>query len=207
MKKLLWIVVSLLSFTACKSDYEKMVSRESAKEGRQDSLFLGINFGMTSKEFYGHCWQLNKEGLVRQGSKNMTVMYTLDQFKKEASMNFYPIFVEDKIREMPVTVAYNGWAPWNKELEADDLMLEVLPLLERWHGKGFLEMEHPSKGTFYVKQDKNRRISVLTDKDRFVNITYTDLSVDVRAVKEKIKQDALEKLEQEKEKAIPSSEG
>jgi len=50
----------------------------------------------------------------------------------------------------------------------------------------------------YVKQDQNRRISVLMDKDRFVNIVYTDLTVDVKAIKDKVKQDALEKLQQEK---------
>jgi len=63
MKNCILLILTLLALSACKSDYEKMVARESAKEGRQDSIFLGITSGMTAKEFYGHCWQLNKEGI------------------------------------------------------------------------------------------------------------------------------------------------
>lgn len=206
MKNFIWMLFMVLACVACKSDYEKMVDRETAKVGKQDSLFLGITFGMTSKEFFGQCWQLNKEGLVRQGSKNMTVLYQIKEFENKASMNFYPIFVEDTIREMPVTVTYDAWAPWNKKLCADSLMLDVLPMLERWHGKGFLKMEHPDQGTFYVKQDLNRRIAVLTDKDRFVNIVYTDMSVDVKSFKEKVKAEGLERLKKEREMIQQKSE-
>jgi hypothetical protein len=182
----------LFLLSACKSDYEKMVTREMAKPGRQDSIFLGIEFGMTSKDFFAHCWELNKQGLIRQGSQNTTVMYELKDFKDKASMNFYPTFIDGEVREMPVTFAYENWAPWNKGLVADSLLQEVMPLMEEWYGKGFLKMEHPTSGDIYVRQDKNRRITVKTDKERFVNVMFTDLSVDVKAAKEKIKQEALE---------------
>lgn len=198
MKKIIYLIpILLLVLGACKSDYEKMVTREMAKSGRQDSLFLGIEFGMGSKEFYAHCWELNKQGLIRQGSQNTTVMHELKDFKSKASMNFYPTFVENEIREMPVTFAYESWAPWNKALSADSLLLEVMPLLEEWYGKGFLKMDHPVSGHIFVKQDKNRRITVKLDKERFVNVMFTDMSVDVKAAKDKIIQEALEAQKQQ----------
>ena len=38
-----------------------------------DSLFLGLKFGITMDEFFEQCRKLNKQGLVQEGSKNMSV--------------------------------------------------------------------------------------------------------------------------------------
>lgn len=52
-------------------------------------------------------------------------------------MNFYPNFHDDQIFAMPVFFNYKAWAPWNKELQSDILILEVKALMEKWYGKGF----------------------------------------------------------------------
>jgi hypothetical protein len=77
-----WIVIAMVLFSACRADsdmakYERLVKKELAKGVREDSLFLGIKFGMTSKEFYAHCWELNKKGLVTDGNGNTAVLYKL----------------------------------------------------------------------------------------------------------------------------------
>jgi len=138
---------------------------------------------MTSKDFYTHCWELNKKGLIRQGSSNLSVVYDLKDLKHAAKMNFYPTFLEDKIYEMPVRFQYDAWAPWNKHLQSDSLQLDVLNLLEGWYGEDFMEVKHPVHGSAFVKVDGNRRISIFTQGPAEVFAVFTDLSMDELADK------------------------
>ncbi len=171
--------MALLILSACRSDYEKMVLREKESGIRHDSLFLGLYFGMNRKDFYAHCWELNKQGLIRQGGDNSTVLYELkDELAYPAQMDFYPKFHEDKIYEMPVTFTYEAWAPWNKHMFADSLKLDLLDFLEEWYGEGFIPVEHPQKKNIkaHVKIDGNRRIFVISEvDDKSVKVTFTDL--------------------------------
>jgi hypothetical protein len=161
--------------------YKKLVKKETESGKRVDSLFFGIRFGMTSKEFYAHCWELNKKGILTDGLNNMAVLYKLNrnELKHEASMNFYPEFYENKIYKMPVTFQYVSWAPWNKNLFADSLKEEVLQLYKKWYpdGNEFLKMDDEEKGTIYIKVDGNRRITIGRYNDLQVKVDYTDLSV------------------------------
>lgn len=182
------ITICTVGMLGCnrQSEYHKMVGRELASGAVYDSLFLGLKFGMTSKEFYAHCWKLNKDGLVKQGPQNMTVEYKIKELEHAATMNFYPDFYQDKIYEMPVTFAYESWAPWNKSLFADSLQLDVVKLYEKWYGNGFIKIENSEKGPAYVKVDGNRRISIFkSNNDREVNVLYTDLKIDEQLQAEK----------------------
>src|SRR5690606_9507700 len=117
-----YFVLLLLTFGCThKSEYRKMVEKEMAKEVRVDSLFMGLEFGMTRKEFFAHCWELNKQGLFRDGPGNATVEYETNELKYPAYMHFYPAFHEGKIYEIPVKFKYKAWAPWNIHLFADSL--------------------------------------------------------------------------------------
>ncbi len=188
-------VISLITFACTSGDqYKRMAERELASGERYDSLFLDIYFGMEKKDFYAHCWELNKQGILRQGNRNATVMMELkEELPLPADMNFYPKFYEDKIYEMPVTYGYQAFAPWNKQTFADSLQLEVRKLYEKVYGEGFLTIEHPEKGKAFVKVDGNRRISIFKLSDNLVKVLFTDLSAEeaLQAEKELIQ----EKLE------------
>ncbi len=156
--------------------YERMLKKELASGIREDSLFMGIRLGMTDREFYTHCWELNRQGLVRQGSANTTVMYNvIEELDHPATMDFYPEFREGKIVEMPVRFCYNGWAPWNKTLSSDSLQLDVLEWYRDIYGGGFIEVEHPLHGRAYTKVDGNRRITIFRENDTYVWAVFTDL--------------------------------
>ena len=89
------IFSSVISGCTPKSKYERKLKHELAKGVRYDSLFLGLYLGMPEKDFYIHCWELNKKGLIRQGSNNTTVEYRMeDELKYPGIMNFYPSFVD-----------------------------------------------------------------------------------------------------------------
>ena len=156
--------------------YERRLKRELASGIRYDSLFMGITFGMTQKEFYEHCWDMNKDSIVKQGSANMSVQYDLnEELKHPATMNFYPKFDSGKIVEMPVRFIYNAWAPWTKELSASSMAIDVKTWYEDIYGKGFITVTHPFHGEAYTKIDGNRRITIYVENDLYVWAIFTDL--------------------------------
>ena len=174
-----YLVLLIITFGCThKSDYRKMVDRELAKDIRVDSLFMGLEFGMTRPEFFAHCWELNKQGLFRDGPGNTTVEYETNDLKYPAYVHFYPDFYEGKISEIPVKFKYKAWAPWNKHLFADSLQLDVLELYKKWYGDGFIKVTHPERGTLFVKVDGNRRIIIAKTDDVSVTALYSDLSVE-----------------------------
>ena len=158
--------------------YQTLVNRELAEGKRVDSLFLGIHLGMSSKEFYLHCWQMNKKGLFTDGADNTAVLYKITQgLKYPASMNFYPEFRSDAIAKMGVSFRYDGWAPWNKHMISDSLKQDVLDLYKNWYptGNPFITIEDKDRGTIYVKVDGNRRIIIGSYDEAHVKVDYTDL--------------------------------
>lgn len=190
MKNYLLFFLVLATCFACRSEYEQLLADEMASGERHDSLFLDIYLGMTSKEFYAHCWELNKQNLIRQGDQNLSVWHELkDQGTRfPVNMNFYPTFHEDVIYEMPVVLDYYDWAPWNRERFADSLVLDVVSMMEGWYGGNpFLKLEHEQKGTAYVKVDGNRRILAHRKDDQYVRVIMTDMSLsdEVEAAAEK----------------------
>lgn len=160
------------------SKYKRLEKRELASGERHDSLFLGIYFGMEAKEFFNHCWQMNKQQIVKDGPGNATVAYIPPDFKEQTQMLFYPKFYENKIYRMPVEFSYTAWAPWNKEFYSDKLQLEVVRVFEKWYGGNFMKLGFKEHGDLYVKIDGNRRISVWTEDDRIVKALFTDMYID-----------------------------
>lgn len=186
----LFLLALALGVWSCSStptdEYNKLVKKELAKGTRSDSLFLGIKFGMTSKEFYGFCWEMNKKGILTDGANNTMVLYKMDSaLKYPASMNFYPDFHDNRISHMRVTFQYNAWAPWNKAQFADSLLPDVLRLYRQWYpgGNPFFEMKDKLKGTIYIKVDGNRRILLGKQDDMIVRVDYTDLLIEKKLQK------------------------
>jgi hypothetical protein len=178
--RLLMIFISGLIISACtpQAKYDRMLKRELASGVRNDSLFLGLYFGMPEKEFYTHCWELNQKGMIMQGETNTTAEYKLDKvLKYPAVMDFYPNFLQGKISEMPVSFKYTGWTPWNKNLSSANLQNEVLKWYEKTYGEGFIKVRHPTHGIAYVKINGNRRITIFVADELHVMSLFTDLTV------------------------------
>jgi hypothetical protein len=182
------VIITICSCsTSGGEQYDKLVKKELAKGTRVDSLFLGIGFGMTSKEFFGYCWELNKKGLLTDGNNNTAVLYKIDkELKYPASMNFYPDFYDNKISGMRVGFQYNAWAPWNKAQFADSLLPDVLKMYKKWYPQGndFITITDKVKGTIYVKVDGNRRITIGRYNDMLVKVDYTDLLIEQKLKKQ-----------------------
>lgn len=175
---LMMIFASLIYGCSPKERYERKLKHELAKGIRYDSLFMGLFFGMSQKDFYLHCWNLNRQGLIKQGPGNTTVEYQLrNELKYPGIMNFYPGFVNGKIAEMPVKFAYSGWAPWNIKLSSDSLQYDVLRWYKEIYGGEFFKIEHPEKGIAFIKLDGNRQISIFKEDEIYVWSVFTDMSI------------------------------
>jgi len=177
----LFILIAAFAFLlSCnpKDRYDWLVKKELEKGIRVDSLFMGIHLGMTDKDFYTHCWELNKQGLIRQSTSNTAVLYKMSELADPVEMNFYPSFYEGRIYEMPVKYRYEGWSPWNKHLSSDSLQLEILKLYKTWYGEDFMEVVHPKRGAAFVKVDGNRRITIFKKDEVEVWAIFTDLLVE-----------------------------
>lgn len=159
--------------------YKAIMKKELASGAHADSLFFGIHFGMTSKQFFAHCWEMNKRGLFTDGQHNTAVLYKLNnhELKHPASLNFYPTFTHNRISQLWATIEYDGWAPWNKHLGSDRLIEDVLALYKKWYNTGnpFLTITDKKRGTIYVKVDGNRRIIIGRYNDIQVKVDYTDM--------------------------------
>lgn len=171
------IAIVLLAAASCKSDYEKMVDRELGSGIRQDSIFFGLYLGMSIPDFYKHCFELNRKGLVTNGPENNTVLYSFYNYQYPLDMNFYPAFENDRIWKMGIVFNYQGWAPWNKILYSDKLVVDVLDILEKWYGGGFLNLKAPNGKPVWVKVTGNRQILVTLQNERNVRVEITDLTV------------------------------
>lgn len=173
------VVVTLLClYTSCtkKSEYQKLVEAELGTNVRQDSLFLGISLQMESKDFFVHCWEMNKKGLLTNGVGNQIKYDASKYFKEKTAMHFYPDFVDGTIYEIPVEFKYNEWALWNEKLSVENLMQEVITVLESWYGEGFIKMvSDDGEKTVWVKVDGNRRIRVYRKSISSVAVVFTDL--------------------------------
>ncbi len=155
---------------------------------RYDSLFLGIHLGMDRQEFYEHCAELNRQKVFTHGTNNTSVQFKLiNESDVPIIMDFYPDFYKDKIVDMPVTFSYESWAPCNKEYSSEALFPKMLLIFERWYGKDFKMMEHPTQGTVYYKMDGKRRINLFVRDDQFVQAVFTDLALDREREKEATK--------------------
>ncbi len=182
----IWVLIIVLALASCKTDYEKVVEREMATGERQDSLFLGLRLGMSSKEFYARCWEMNKTQLIRQGYTNTSVLLRLNhELRDTADMNFYPTFENDSIYDMQIYIGYLSWAPWNKNLVYDTLAKDVMNMMNKWYGGDFVRIKSNDTIPIYAKVTRNRRILIGKQDEGRVRVIITDMIAERRKQQKK----------------------
>ena len=163
------------------TEYEQMLKREQARGIRVDSLFLGLKFGDSKKEFFDKCRKMNLQGITEDGSGvglNVQVLHRVDSTLTDDNVNmyFYPNFDEKyNIIEMPVYYTYKAYFPYVQRFKSTALMPQVIKLMENQYGK-FLTIAKEGKDTLYVRVDGNRRILISKKDDQFVSVKFTDLT-------------------------------
>ncbi len=175
----LFLVVIVCITCQSESDYQRLVRKELAKGIRVDEVYLDIYLGMPQQEFYDYCWEMNRENKMQQGPSNMTVQVDMsDTLRHPSKMFFYPTFVDGKIASVPMSFSYDAWAPWNKQLATDSLLVDVVDALGRWYGE-LERMGDSERGYVYVRVDGNRQVKVFKQAlKNQVKVVISDLTVD-----------------------------
>lgn len=181
----------------CESEYSRQVKQELAKNIRMDSVLLGINLGHSRDDFYGRCFDLNKQHIVSQGPNGNSVQYfftdsVVHNPPQKLRLLFAPNFdASDHIAELQMELTYVGWAPWNKQLQSDSLKVRTVKLLEHWYGGNKFIMADIAEEKIPVKVDGNRRIIVDVKDAQNVRVRFQDLLN--RAFQHSITKEELEK--------------
>lgn len=175
------VVFVMLVCSGCNrvGGYRALVDEELATGVKYDTLIHGIRFGMNKREFFAHCWELNKQGVFKEGAFNTSVFYEIVKHGKRYNVNFYPKFVAGRITELPLEYTYAAFAPWNSEYTMDRLQSEVVGMYVEKYGKYDLQVPSEKGGdkTAYVWVHGNQRISIYKDDFRnSVIVLYFDLS-------------------------------
>ncbi|MCS4434841.1 hypothetical protein [Aquiflexum gelatinilyticum] len=162
-----------------KTEYDLVKERELTSGKIEEDLFLDIRFGMGRKEFYGTCWEHNKNGILVNGDHYLQIQYLPKVSSgKSVVMNFYPEFEEDKLFFMPMEFGYTQWFPGNEEFTNEKLIVDVVDLLESWYGDGFFEVSDKDKKiSAMVKIDGNRLIRVFKKNINTIRVEILDLRV------------------------------
>ena len=176
-------IIVLISFFSCKSEYDQYVKRELSTDIENTKLIFDLELGMTRKQFYDICWQLNKDKVVSQGPKNQYAMYsiepgTIEIEKNEIEMLFYGIFDEALImRGLDFQFSYPKWAIWNDDFHSDELMKSLQQyFLDVFPGNDFIEVPLGKEDYFsYVKIDGNRQILMYPKDTKDVVVKVEDL--------------------------------
>lgn len=173
-----------LFVVSCKSEYQQYVDRELSSGVTNDSLMFGLYMGLEKQKYFEICWDLNKEGVLDQGTGNGSVRHTTDKdslgqrttYSKD--LLFEALFDEEDImRGMSINYSYLAWAPWNRELQSDSLIIQLeKDLMEMYPGNDFIEIEvKTSKVPALVKIDGNRQILMYIKGDKDVIVKIEDL--------------------------------
>ena len=180
--KLLFVLQFSFILYSCEVNPYLLLEKRELETGLvYDSLFLGVKFKMTSKEFYAHCWDLNKKEVITQGPSNNSVRFILQSKSTDGKieMLFYPVFNNDTIYELNSTFSYIGWAPWNKNLFSDFLIEEVKEIMEEWYGSNFITIKNSKNDKMlYATVNGNRRIAITIVDDSKVRVRFINLLVE-----------------------------
>ena len=183
--KIVFISSLLVLITSCQSEYDRTVNREMSSGKNYTDLIFGLKLGQTQKDFYTHCWELNKKKLINQGPSNQFVRHVLDSVSPLYNPNynmellFYGIFDDKKIMTgMKMRISYLGWDPVAKNLQKDSLLDEGMKMIESiFSGNSFINLNKDINGLpIMVKVDGNRQVTAYVYDNRFVELIIEDLN-------------------------------
>lgn len=184
IKPFLFSLIILITSSCYESEYSQLVKEELGKETVNDTLFLGLKFGIKKQDFFDKCWELNNKQIIGHSASNNFVKYQLPTKKKDSTVSninmlFYGIFNEEKIMTgMDLKFYYESWALWNKFYHADQLLPVIKDSLLHWYpGNDFVLVPiKKNQKKVLVKIDGNRRIIIEPlENNKEINARIDDL--------------------------------
>ncbi|WP_116124575.1 hypothetical protein [Lewinella sp. IMCC34183] len=171
---------------ACTATDETPLGRyRSAVAAGQDApltapaTVLGIDLGMTDREYYDRCTELNRQELIsvgRGGNESQFVMQ--NDLDRPARMLFRPMFSGADPRILDAVLAefvYQDWSPWNRDANASHLLPEVADYLTRTLDTELIEIDHPRRGKTFAGVEGGRLVAIWMADSSSVTATIANL--------------------------------
>ncbi len=162
--------------------YAKAIENGITTNERNNNLFLGIQLGMSAKEFFDHCTDLNQQQIITEGTGGNRVSYKLKGTDYPAVMNFFPDFTKGT-KDQPATMYamdvefnYLDWSPWNKDKQSVHLIRDITELMIDWYGGDFFVVPHEKLGRIVFQVRDNRRLALWIKDKSIVRGRFVDLS-------------------------------
>lgn len=175
------IAVLLVSTQSCKTEYEQTVESELASGIVYDSLIHDLKIGQTKKDFYKHCWDLNKSKAITAGSGNKYALFvipidTTDLHPDKINVEFYGMFDDAEVMHgMEMKMEYYSWAPWLDQFQSDKLMDRTRTrMMNDYPGNDFMEITVGDVKAL-IKVDGNRQIRMYPLSEKQIMVKIEDL--------------------------------
>ena len=156
------------------------VMQEDGDGSRVNELLAGVQFGMTSGEFFAHCRARNKLGEMTDGVDNYVQLPLPDSlFGTRGVLEFNPNFSSgDTLVRLVGRIYVDAWAPWNREYSGDSLLGRAVHHLHDELGGAEPVLLEGFRQPTYGKIDGNRRLFVRADPHRaqYVEFAIDDLA-------------------------------
>ncbi len=174
------LVAAAIIGCAEKQTYDEIVAEEMASGIKKDSLFHGLYFNMSLRDFYQHCFEMNQKGIFFQNDFNVEIITHYEEdFSAPVDFVFFPEERGPTIQKVIGYMKYSRWAPFSEKYSSGRLLEEVKAELEEWYpGRSFIKIAHP-EGHWpyaYVKVDGNRKIMLYRSfEDQKVEMIFENL--------------------------------
>ncbi len=185
MRLLLYtLLISLggLLCLSCESEYSALVKKEIADGEIYEDLILGLKMGQTKNDFFEICWDLNRQGIVRQGTGNkyalwITNLDSTSQKSQKVDLFFYGTFDSDMIMNgMEMKIGFTGWSIWSEDHKSFQLVEDLkVYFMKMYGGNEFIEIDAGDGKKVQVKVDGNRQIKLYPIDNKDVRVLIEDL--------------------------------
>ena len=177
------LLLGLILLSACRSEYEQMVIRESKTGVYHDSLLFDYTFGISRDLFFKMTHDLNKQKLVTQGAGTQKVLYVFQPGEfpsdpEEIWMHFDGIFNDDKdLVGMELLFSYPKWFLGTEKYGSEQLIPSLKQYFQgRFPGNDFVPIDIGLEEIVpLVKIDGNRQIVIFPKDDKDVIVKIEDL--------------------------------
>lgn len=169
----------------CKKElsYAAIAKQELSKSERADYLFDGIYLGMTFKDFYEHCRQMNQKGVFVPNANQSGVQALLNApFNAPVIFEFFPIAqtTNGPIVKVNASLKYRDFSFYGEQYAIKNLVKEAMDYyVQELGGREFIAIPQKNKliKNYFVKLDSNRRITLIPSVDgSSLRVIFEDLS-------------------------------
>jgi hypothetical protein len=136
-----------------------------------DTIFFNITFGMPKQAFLDTCWKLNKTEDFEEGGNALSIQHLIKKgYSLPVYMNFFPDFTERGLYKIPIVYHYESWAPWNRQLFSDSLIIRIAENFEKDYHIKLTKKKTEDGRPAYYNYSGLRKILLTTQDDQYVKV-------------------------------------